>query len=95
MKVSIHHWRYSDGVTAVNPGNPFGEVVPPRGWTCWAYPYSDDAMSKDFDEFERWLDENCPSANYTRRFNSGDPMVTIRITNQADAALFMLTWGVQ
>lgn len=95
MKVSVHHWRFEDGKTCPNPGSQWPMDPPSRGWYCWAYPYSDDATSKDFDEFERWLDENCPSAEYTRRFNSGDPMVTIYITDQADAALFRLTWGVR
>lgn len=95
MKVSVHHWSYNDGVSPINPGNPFGEIVPPRGWSCWAYPYGDDATYKEFDKFEQWLRDNCPSAEYTRRFNSGDPMVSIYIKEPDDAMLFMLTWGVQ
>ncbi len=101
MKVSVHHWRYEDGWSNIpgilrKPGEPtkaFNANI--IGWHCWVYPYSDDTTSKDFDQFEQWLDENCPSADYTRRFNSGDPMLTVHITDKEDAAMFCLTWGVQ
>jgi hypothetical protein len=100
MKPSVHHWRYDDGwhdipAILVKSGEPSREFNPAIvGWHCWVYPYSDDGMSKDFGEFEQWLIDNCPSAEYTRRFNSGDPMVTVFIPNAEDAAIFKLTWGV-
>jgi len=28
---SVHHWKFHDGVTPINPGNQFGETVLPRG----------------------------------------------------------------
>lgn len=100
MKVSVHHWRYENGwcdIPAILQKNnePVKEFRPDLiGWHCWVYPYSDDMMSKDFDQFEQWLKENCPSADYSRRYNSGDPMVTVFITSKEEAALFRLTWGI-
>jgi hypothetical protein len=82
---SIQHWQYHDGVTPINPGNPFGEIVPPRGWTCWAYP-------EDNNEFESWMAKNCPTADYTFRFNSGNPMWTVNITEEKEAMIFQLRW---
>ena len=82
---SIQHWQYHDGVTPINPGNPFGEIVPPRGWTCWAYP-------EDNNEFEDWMAKNCPTADCTFRFNSGNPMWTVNITEEKEAMIFQLRW---
>lgn len=101
MKPSIHHWRYEDGwqnipAFLIEKGQPSKEFhADIVGWHCWVYPYSDDKTFKDFEQFERWLDENCPSAEYTRRFNSGDPMITVFIRDKNDAAMFCLTWGVK
>lgn len=95
MKPSIHHWRYENGETCPNPTLPAGQgrLDPlPRGWYCWVYPYSNDGTMKEFDEFEKWLEVNCPSADYARRFNSGDPMITVHIKSAEDAAVFRLTW---
>ena len=85
MNTRIHHWRYQDGVTPVNPGNQFGEMIPPRGWFCWAYP-------KDDSEFKEWMDRMCPTADITHRFNSGDPMWTIYIKEDIEATVFQLMW---
>jgi len=101
MRVSVHHWRYVDGWHDIpsilqKPSGPTRAFNPDTvGWHCWVYPYSDDSTIKDFDQFERWLDENCPSADYIRRFNSGDPMLTVHITDKEDAAMFCLAWGVR
>lgn len=100
MKPSIHHWRYEDGwqdipAFLVKDGQPKREFHPEIiGWHCWVYPYSDNNLGKEFDEFEQWLAENCPSADYTRRFNSGNPMITVHIKTAEDAAIFRLTWPV-
>lgn len=82
---SIQHWKYHDGVTPINPGNPFGEIVHPRGWTCWVYPENDG-------EFEIWMTHNCPTADITHRFNSGDPMYTVYIKEDREATIFQLKW---
>lgn len=83
---SIQHWQFHDGVTAINPGNRFGEIVPPRSWTCWVYPDDDR-------EFEEWMTRMCPTAEWTHRFNSGDPMYTVTITKDSEATAFQLKWG--
>jgi len=85
MNTRIHHWGFQDGVTPINPGNPFGESIPPRGWFCWAYP-------KDDHEFKEWMSRMCPGADITHRFNSGDPMWTVYINDDTEATLFQLRW---
>jgi len=85
MKTLIHHWRFEDGVTAINPGNPFGETICPRGWYCWVY-------SEDNSEFEIWMARNCPTADIAHCFNSGDPMWTVYIKEDTEATLFNLKW---
>jgi hypothetical protein len=35
---------------------------------------------------------NCPTADVTHRFNSGDPMSTVHITDDQEATLFTLRW---
>lgn len=85
MRTIIHHWSFNDGVTPINPGNPFGETVLPRGWSCWVYP-------EDNHEFEIWMTRMCPTADFTPRFNSGDPMWTVNIADDKEATLFQLRW---
>ena len=82
---SVHHWKFHDGVTAINPGNQFGETVLPRGWTCWVYPDDDR-------EFEEWMNRMCPTADVCHRFNSGDPMYTVNISKDSEATAFQLRW---
>ena len=83
---TVHHWEFHDGVTPINPGNQFGEIVLPRGWTCWVYPQDDR-------EFEEWMARMCPMADYIHRFNSGNPMYTVNISDDKEATLFQLKWG--
>jgi hypothetical protein len=85
-ETSVHHWRYEDGVEPVNPGNQFGELVLPQGWYCWVYP-------KDDSEFYEWMTRTCPTADICHRFNSGDPMWTVYIADEKEAAMFTLMWG--
>jgi hypothetical protein len=85
MKTRIHNWRFHDGITPINPGHPLIELVPPRGWYCWAYP--DDGQ-----EFGRWMGLNCPGADVTWRFNSGDPMFTVFIQSDSEAQSFKTQW---
>lgn len=84
-KIIVNHWRFEDGVTPMNPGNPFGESIAPRGWYCWCYV-------NDNSEFEEWMKKNCPTADITLRFNSGDPMYTTYIKDDTEATLFTLKW---
>lgn len=86
LKVSVHHWRFEDGKTCPNPGSAYPLEPPPRGWYCWAYPSNDR-------EFEQWMDQFCPTAEYQHRFNSGDPMYTVQLWNDKEAMLFDLKWN--
>jgi hypothetical protein len=84
-KTIVNHWTFHNGIDPINPGNPFGEIIVPRGWTCWVYPEDDH-------EFEDWMHRMCPTAECTRRFNSGDPMTTVNISDDKEAMLFQLRW---
>lgn len=85
MKNFVHHWRFHDGVTPINPGNRFCELIPKRGWYCWAYPENNEM-------FEQWMGENCPTADVVWRFNSGDPMFTVFISDKDESVLFEKEW---
>ena len=88
-KATVCHWRFETG----EPENVGVSVVyptgfrdgAPRGWYCWVY--TDDTVG-----FNEWMDNNCPTADYTHRFNSGDPMTTVFITCDREATLFTLRW---
>lgn len=89
QRTKIRHWRFEDGMTCPNPGLPEGQgrLDPPsRGWYCWVYPNID----KDFTD---WMQKNCPTADVTHRFNSGDPMYTVYIKEDAEATIFQLKWS--
>ena len=85
MHVTVHHWRYEDGLSSPNLGSKFPLDPVPRGWYCWAYP-SDDR------EFEQWMATNCPKSECQHRFNSGDPMYTVQIRDDQEAVSFKLQW---
>jgi hypothetical protein len=84
-KTSVHHWRFEDGKNVPNLGSQWEMDPSPRGWYCWVYP-------DDYDEFEFWMAKNCPTADCVRRFNSGDPMITVYIREDKEATLFQLRW---
>jgi hypothetical protein len=84
-KIAVHHWRFEDGKTCPNPGSKWESDPPPRGWYCWAYPQNDRA-------FEKWMHTNCPTADITHRFNSGDPMYTVYLNDPQEAVIFQLKW---
>jgi hypothetical protein len=84
-KTTVHHWRFEDGVTPVSPPCQWPVDPPLRGWYCWVYP-------EDYDAFESWMTKNCSTADCTRRFNSGDPMITVYIKDDKEATLFQLKW---
>ena len=79
---TVRHWQFNNGVDPVNPGSPFSMVLP-RCWTCWVYP-DDDLL------FEQWMITHCPTADFTHRFNGGNPMWTVTITDDGEASLFTL-----
>lgn len=54
-------------------------------WYCWAF-VADDT------DFPGWMEQYCPTAEYTFRFNSGNPMYTVNITDKNEALLFQLQW---
>jgi hypothetical protein len=94
QRVSVHHWRYEDGwhdipwVLLKDKSKPGREFMPELvGWHCWVY-------CNDHHEFLQWMETHCPGANCTPRFNSGDPMITVSITNKDEAAFFMLNFDV-
>lgn len=85
----VFSWRFETGepeevgVSVVYPSGVREGL--PRGWYCSVYPENDD-------QFLRWMILNCPTAYVIHRFNSGDPMWTVHITEEAEAALFVLRW---
>ena len=89
MTTSVHHWRFETGepqkvgVSVVYPDGMMESS--PRGWYCWVYPEDDVA-------FADWMAENCPSSECVHRFNSGNPMWTVFITDEREATLFTLRW---
>jgi hypothetical protein len=84
-KTLVQHWRFEDGKTCPNPGSQWESDPPPRGWYCWVY--AADSM-----EFNQWMIRMCPTADCTHRFNSGDPMTTVYISDDKEATLFQLRW---
>jgi hypothetical protein len=80
----VQHWRFHNGIDPVNPGSAY-PMVPERGWTCWVFP-------ADNKEFEEWMESNCPGADCTYRFNSGNPMYTVRLTDEVEAMIFKMRW---
>lgn len=92
-KISVSHWRYEDGwrdiplVLQPSRGGRRREFLPEIiGWHCWVY------SSSNFN-FEEWMENNMKGVyDCTFRFNSGNPMHTVHITNDEDATLFKLTW---
>ena len=88
-KTKVLSWRFETGEpefvgkSIVYPDG-FRDGAP-RGWYCSVYPENDS-------DFETWMYENCPTSYCIHRFNSGDPMYTVRITDEMEATLFMLRW---
>mgnify|MGYP000641473636 CR=1 FL=1 len=85
----IYYWEFESGEPVkvpksivypdgIQPGNP-------RGWHCWAFPSNDR-------EFTGWMEQHCPGAEFAWRFNGGNPMYTVRITDAEEATAFQLKW---
>jgi len=85
-KVTLSYWEYHDGVTRAGGTDKY-PFVPPKGWSCWAY------ASHVKEEFEQWVENNIEGEyECVFRYNSGDPMFTVRIVEDEDATLFKLRW---
>jgi hypothetical protein len=85
----VHHWRFEDGeVRSYNHEHGVIDTPDPmpRGWYCWVFP-------QDNDDFIGWMNTYCPTADHTFRFNSGNPMHTVYISDDAEAVLFSLKYG--
>lgn len=90
--LKVEHWRYDDGwhsIPTVLQKFYGGQTTEYReelvGWHCWVY-------AGDVD-IEKWMKDRM-SGKYSCvfRFNSGDPMHTVHITDDEDAVQFKLTW---
>jgi hypothetical protein len=80
--------RFEDGVTSPNAGHPDPRMIMdplPRGWYLWV-------CTNDNEAFERWMEENCPTADVDLKFNGGNPRYLIFIENEAEAVSFVLRW---
>ncbi len=93
MKLKVYNWRYSDGWTVVpyllrkNKGEEELEFQPGSvGWFCHVY-------TDQHREFEDWMKANMKEDyDASLRYNSGNPMHTVRITGAEDATIFKLSW---
>lgn len=92
----IVHWKFETGLNCRPPDwvpksivdeyHWPGHIPAPRGWYCWSYV-------QDTDSFLYWMKENMKSRyDATPRFNSGDPVVSVYISDDEDATIFKLKW---
>jgi hypothetical protein len=84
--ISVRNWRYEDATQPMRQHMPIG-------WYCNVYPIQKSEMSEWMYMFETWMRENCPSSEFTPRFNSGDIMYSVFIENPKEASLFQLRWS--
>ena len=95
LDVRVKHWNHTKPQSGTDPtaGN---SVVPGylqhiqsvpvvEEWTCWVY-------TNDKESFLKWFEKNCPTGSCIFRFNSGNPMFTVLISDMAEATLFKLMW---
>lgn len=88
VMIDVYNWRYENGNRHYMHG----------GWYCNAFPSSnvefghvDDRMLWK-EEFEEWMNENCPTSEYNLRFNNGNLMYTVYIKDETEASMFQLRW---
>lgn len=90
---SVLYWQYQDGwkyqIDCLRKSKERAWEYDPCsvGWFCWTYPSNDD----EFKEFMSKLE----SAEYTFRFNGGDPMYTVFIKDKNDAHAFANAFGLK
>jgi hypothetical protein len=102
-KVLVQNWNYHSGWVDVpfflykngkGPTKEFREDL--VGWHCWVYVYPEQGITStpNIEEaFLAWMDTNMKGRfEADWRFNSGDPVYTIHITDEEDATLFKLRW---
>lgn len=86
----ISYWKKEDGEpewVGKSKIYPDGyRTGAPKGWYCWVY------SDRTYD-FVDWMKRHCPSGDATPRFNSGDPMITVFIPNDKEAAMFALAFS--
>ncbi len=68
--------------------NDLAKFEIPR-YYCWVFTTPE---FPDFD-FSDWMKTYCPTASCEFRFNSGDPMYSVSITDEKEALLFQLRWN--
>jgi hypothetical protein len=88
-KFPISYWRNvaDDAVNQAWRDRDIENEQAWTGWSCWAY-----ATHTDFD-LRTWMETNMTGKyDCTLRFNSGDPMYTVWIKEEKDAAFFALTF---
>lgn len=91
--VKVKHWHFNDGLRIIpeivrrvgEPTTEYDEEL--KGWHCWVYV--DDAGHK---EIKKWLRGCKGEYELDWRFNSGDPMYTLILRDDSDAAAFKLRW---
>ena len=89
MAIKVLHWRYDDGwhhiLQVLQKDGIDREFIKEYvGWHCWVY-------TENHREFCEWMHKNMQGKfEAIPRFNSGSPMITVRITDNADAAVFKL-----
>lgn len=78
MNVRVVYW-------ILKPSGSDGFI---SNYSCWVY-------CDDRDTFLEWMKQNM-TGEYEAipRFNSGNPMITVSIIEEVDAAIFKLCWNV-
>lgn len=90
-QIKVRGWRYEDGMITMPPLLRLTKDVDREfrpeivGWHCWVYTNGND-------EFLAWMEQHCSTAECVLRFNSGDPMITVHIMDQEEAAYFKLNF---
>ncbi len=78
-EIKVRHWSLLD--------DPEKFKIPI--YYCWVFTAPD---FPDFD-FGGWMKQHCPTADCTFRFNSGNPMYSVSITDKKEALIFQLRWN--
>jgi hypothetical protein len=94
--MKVRHWRYDDGRVKtfdrkIGAWVDLGEVEDEqKGWHCWVY--LDDQF--EITRFNNWLQLHIRKGyEAIRRFNSGNPMTTLIISDDDEAMKFKEYWS--
>lgn len=87
--ITVEHFRYMDGWHQY-PWSDEKEFEEEHvGWHCHVRFTTDDAAS----EFYNWMQDSMTGVfEAIMRFNGGDPIYTVQIKEEQDAAIFKLKW---